>query len=71
MGTRPRIAVEVRPEGVVAARGEGAGGLLAAVSRAGLREGALRPGLRVGNVAERTEVSEAVRRSFGQCRGEG
>ena len=64
MGTRPRVAVEVRPEGVVAARAEGASGLLAAISRDDLREGVLRPGLRAGNVAERTAVSGALRRTL-------
>ena len=64
MGTRPRVAVEVRPEGIVAARGEGAGGLLAAVSRGDLRDGALRPGLRAGNVAERAAVAGAVRQAL-------
>jgi type IV pilus assembly protein PilM len=36
LGTRPRLACEVRAEGVVAARGEDASGVLAAVSRVGL-----------------------------------
>jgi type IV pilus assembly protein PilM len=39
MGTRPRLACEVRAEGVVAARAEDASGLLSAVSRAGLADG--------------------------------
>jgi type IV pilus assembly protein PilM len=40
MGTRPRLACEVRAEGVVAARAEDACGLLSAVSRAPLAEDA-------------------------------
>jgi type IV pilus assembly protein PilM len=66
MGTRPRLACEVRAEGVVAARAEDAAGLLSAVSRTALAEGALAPGLKVGNVAAemagRTAVVAAVRR---------
>jgi type IV pilus assembly protein PilM len=38
MGTRPRLACELRAEGVVAARAEDAAGVLAAVSRAGVAE---------------------------------
>ena len=64
MGTRPRVAVELRPEGVVAARADGSVGVLAAVSRGELREGAVLPGLRAGNVADRAAVSGAVRRAL-------
>ncbi len=64
MGTRPRVAVEVRPEGVVAARAEGSAGMLAAVSRGNLAEGALSPGLRVGNVSDRGLVTGAIRRAL-------
>ena len=46
LGTRPRLAVEVRAEGVVAARAEDAAALLTAVARADLAEGAVAPGLR-------------------------
>jgi type IV pilus assembly protein PilM len=38
MGTRPRLACELRAEGVVAARAEDAAGVLAAVSRAAVAE---------------------------------
>ena len=54
LGTRPRLAVEIRAEGVVAARAEDAAGLLAAVSHVDVAEGWLAPGLKAGNVAERT-----------------
>ena len=64
MGTRPRVAIEVRPEGLVAARAEDAAGLLGVVTRTDLREGALRPGLKSGNVAERAAVAGAVRRTL-------
>ena len=46
MGTRPRLACEVRPEGVVAARAEEGSTLLAAVSHVELAPGAALPQLR-------------------------
>ncbi len=64
MGTRPRVAVEVRPEGVVAARGEGNAGLLGAVSRVEFGEGTMQPGLRAGNVGDRAATVGAVRRTL-------
>jgi type IV pilus assembly protein PilM len=61
LGTRPRLAVEVRAEGVVAARAEDAAGLLVAVSRADVDAGGLAPGLKVGNVTDRAGVTAAIR----------
>jgi len=61
LGTRPRLAVEVRAEGVVAARAEDAAALLTAVARADLADGAVVPGLRAGNVVDRAGVVAAVR----------
>lgn len=61
LGTRPRLAVEVRAEGVVAARAEDASGVLTAVARAELGHAALAPGLKAGNVVDRTLVSGAIR----------
>jgi type IV pilus assembly protein PilM len=61
LGTRPRLAVELRAEGVVAARADDAAALLTAVARESLAEGALQPGLKPGNVADRTSVVAAVR----------
>lgn len=61
LGTRPRLAVELRREGVVAARAENATALLVAVSRASLPEGAVVSGLKAGNVADRTAVVAAFR----------
>jgi type IV pilus assembly protein PilM len=61
LGTRPRLAVEVRAEGVVAARAEDAAGLLVAVSRADMAAGGLAPGLKVGNVTDRAGVTSAIR----------
>src|SRR5437763_1368476 len=60
LGTRPRLAVEVRAEGVVAARAEDANALLTAVTRANLAEGAVAPGLKVGNIVNRTAVTAAL-----------
>ena len=61
LGTRPRLAVEVRAEGVVAARAEDTAGLLAAVARNGVAEGSLVPGLKAGNVVDRSALITAVR----------
>ena len=61
LGTRPRLAVEVRAEGVVAARAEDAAGLLVAVSRAEMDAGGLAPGLKAGNVMDRAGVTSAIR----------
>src|SRR5580704_8725149 len=64
LGTRPRLAVEVRAEGVVAARAEDAAAVLTALSRADLAEGAVTPGLRAGNFVDKTAVVGAVRRAL-------
>src|SRR5580692_8121405 len=71
LGTRPRLAVEVRAEGVVAARAEDAAALLTAVARADVAEGAVAPGLKVGNIADRTAVTSAVRRVLDSIAGSG
>jgi type IV pilus assembly protein PilM len=71
LGTRPRLAVEVRTEGVVAARAEDATGLLMAVSGADLSDGALLPGLKAGNVAKQAEVVAAVRSALDGVIGRG
>jgi type IV pilus assembly protein PilM len=64
LGTRPRLAVEVRSEGVIAARAEDAAALLTAVARGDLAEGALAPGLKAGNVVDRAAVVAAVRKAL-------
>ena len=61
LGTRPRLAVEIRAEGVVAARAEDAAGLLVAVSRADVGEAELTPGLKAGNVTDRAAMTRAIR----------
>ena len=62
LGTRPRLAVEIRPEGVVAARAEDAAAVVSAVAYGVLAEGVVTPGLKVGNVGERTTAVAAVRK---------
>lgn len=69
LGTRPRLAVEVRTEGVVAARAEDAAGLLLAIARADLPEGALVPGLKAGNVVDRAALTTAVRSTLDSVAG--
>jgi type IV pilus assembly protein PilM len=64
LGTRPRLAVEIRAEGLVAARAEDADALLTAVSRASLPDGAVVPGLRPGNIANRSVVAAALRKTL-------
>jgi type IV pilus assembly protein PilM len=68
LGTRPRLAVEIRGGGIVAARSEptsaSSDGLLAAVSRVDLEPDALEPGLKAGNFRTRAAVAAAVRRAL-------
>jgi len=65
LGTRPRLACEIRAEGVVAARCEdGAVGVMVALARVVLAEGAFRPGLRAGVAVDRKAVIEAVRQAL-------
>jgi len=71
LGTRPRLAVEIRAEGVVAARAEDAAALLTAVARMDLVEGAVTPGLKAGNIVDKTAVSTAVRRALDGVAGSG
>ena len=71
LGTRPRLAVEIRAEGVVAARAEDAAALLTAVSRADLADGAVTPGLKPGNIVDKAAVTAAVRRVLDNIAGSG
>ena len=64
LGTRPRLAIEVRAEGVIAARADDASGPLTAISRSMLPEGALVPGLRPGNVEDRPAIVAAIRKTL-------
>jgi type IV pilus assembly protein PilM len=69
LGTRPRLAVEVRAEGVVAARAEDAAARLCAMARADISEGAVMPGLRVGNIVDKAAVVAAVRKALDAVAG--
>ena len=67
LGTRPRLACEVRAEGVVAARAEDASAVLSAVSRVPLADGVVVPHLRTGQTgatvaspAEKSATNEFV-----------
>ncbi|GAA3760094.1 type IV pilus biogenesis protein PilM [Terriglobus aquaticus] len=64
--TRPRLAVEIRPEGVFAARAADASGILAQVARAELPRFAVQPGLRDRNLNDPARVSAAVRQVLTQ-----
>ncbi|MHB1022095.1 MAG: type IV pilus biogenesis protein PilM [Acidobacteriaceae bacterium] len=68
-GVRPRLACEVRPEGVVAARADDAAGVLAAVASAPLPTGALVPSLRPGNLVDRGAVVVALKRALDSLQG--
>ena len=68
-GTRPALACEIRPEGIVAARRgvSGRGAIdcsMAALSRQVLPEGAFRPSLHPGNILDRPAVITAIRHSL-------
>jgi len=71
LGTRPRLAVEVRAEGVVAARAEDAAALLTTLSRVDLPDGAVAPGLKVGNIVDKTAVTAALRKALDTVSGRG
>jgi type IV pilus assembly protein PilM len=63
-GNRPRVACEISPQGVVAARSSNASSPLSAVARVELAEGAVVPGLKPGNVVDRVAVAAAVRKAL-------
>ncbi len=65
MGTRPRLACEVRAEGVVAARAEDGSAVLSAVSRVVLAERG------AGALAERVALVAAVRKALEAVSGRG
>jgi type IV pilus assembly protein PilM len=64
LGTRPRLAVEIRPEGVVAARAEDAQAVLSAVALGMPVGGAAAPGLKGEHADGRRETIAAVRRAL-------
>ena len=65
-GTRPRVACEIMPQGVVAARSTDAAAPLAAVARVALAEGAVAPSLKPGNIVDRVAVTAAIRNALEQ-----
>lgn len=64
LGTRPRLAVEIRPEGIVAARAEDAQAIVSAVAYGMLAEGVIAPQLKAGNVVDRATALAAVRKAL-------
>jgi type IV pilus assembly protein PilM len=64
LGTRPRLAIEIRPEGVVAARTEDVSATLSAVAWGQFSEGAVLPGLKPGNLVARAEAIAAVKKAL-------
>lgn len=64
VGTRPRLACELRPEGIVAARGTSPDGILTAIAHTPLPPGSLTPGLKPGNLPDRPAVLSALRRAL-------
>lgn len=68
-GIRPRVACEIMPQGVVAARSADAATPLAAVAKVSLAEGAVAPGLKPGNIVDRVAVTAAIRAALEQIGG--
>ncbi len=64
LGTRPRLAVEIRPEGVIAARAEDAEAVLTAVSQGTPPGGASAPGLKGEGAERRRETVAALKRAL-------
>ena len=65
-GIRPRVACEIMPQGVVAARSVDAASPLSAVAKVALAEGAVAPSLKPGNVVDRVAVTAAIRGALEQ-----
>jgi type IV pilus assembly protein PilM len=67
LGTRPRLACEVRPEGVVAARAEDASAVLEAVARVPLADGTVLPQLHPDDAAGDGTATVSLRGSAGRA----
>ena len=65
-GTRPRVACEITPQSVAAARSDVPGAPLDAVACVTLGEGAVAPGLKPGNLADRVAIVAALRKALEQ-----
>jgi type IV pilus assembly protein PilM len=64
LGTRPRLAVEIRAEGVVAARAEDAQAVVSAVAYGVLPAGMVLPALKPGNIPGRVATVAAVKKAL-------
>ena len=64
LGTRPRLAIEIRPEGVIAARAEDAQALVSAVAQGVPEGGVAAPGLKNTQMDARRETVAAVRKAL-------
>lgn len=64
LGTRPRLAIEIRPEGVVAARSEDAQALLSAAAHSLFAQGIVVPSLKPVNISRRTDAVAAVKKAL-------
>jgi type IV pilus assembly protein PilM len=64
LGTRPRLAVEIRPEGVIAARAEDAAAVLTAIAERPLPRGAFLASLKPGNITDRVRTATALREAL-------
>ena len=71
MAARPRVAIEIRPGAVIAARAAAPGPALEAVSRADLPPGALDPSSKGPNLLDPTAVTAAVRQTLDAVCGKG
>ena len=70
-GTRPRLACEIRPEGIVSGRSINAVSEMDAIGRAQLTPGAVSPGLKQGNLANPGATSQALRQTLDAVAGKG
>lgn len=64
LGTRPRLAVEIKPEGVIAARAEDAAAILTAVAERPLSVGTFTVGLKHGTVTDRARMTSVLREAL-------
>jgi type IV pilus assembly protein PilM len=62
---RPRLACELRPEGIVAAAGASANGALSRIAWEPLPDGALQPSLHAGNLVDPVRVASAIESALG------
>lgn len=69
LGTRPRLAVELRSEGIVAARAEDAAAILTAVAMTPLERNALAAGLQPGNLPDRNQIVAGLRKVLDSIAG--